>query len=720
MKHFSLQKIFTMGTMAALAVMPIIDVSAAMDETVTNDAEPAVIVPQDAVATAGARAVDVSERMLDFLIRVQPDGDDANSGKHNAPLRTFERARDEIRRLRREHPEARLAVAIGPGTFVIPADTPWRFTAEDSGTLENPIVWYSPENSTTLSGGVRVTGWKSVTDAAVLDRLPESSRKTVVMADLAALGVTDSGDATQFGKSPELFCDGIPQTLSRYPNDDFLKIGKTLGATEVDGYLGKGVKEGIFEYSAADASHIDCWAAEPDARLFGYFFWDWSDSYGRVEKIDPATKTITMRTPYHGYGYREGQRFRGVNLLCELDATGEWYLDRSDGHIYWIPPTGVDLTKAEVTLSVCAADAMIDFDGATDIQLHGVRLIEGRGDAIHVHDGKRVLISGCTIERFGGTGIRMERGVECGITDSTLRTLGQGGTTLSGGDRRTLTPGRNFILRTTVENFSRLQRTYAPAVLLEGCGNRIAENLFRGSSSSAIRIEGNDHLIERNRFVELVNESDDQGGIDIFYDPGYRGIVIRDNYFVDIVGGTHCGAAAIRLDDMISGVTITGNVIERCGSVQFGGVQIHGGKDNLVAENLFIDCFAVVSFSCWGEARWLKILDETEMRRKLYEVIDINSPVWRARYPELARLRENADVNTLRNNRIAGGCSDGLWLRDGGIQRIAENVVLFGEPVSGATATAVPGLPGIESKLNSLTERVPELKIFTRHNRRPQ
>ena len=52
---------------------------------------------------------------------------------------------------------------------------------------------------------------------------------------------------------------------------------------------------------------------------------------------------------------------------------------------------------------------------------------------------------------------------------------------------------------------------------------------------------------------------------------------------------------------MISGVAIYGNVFERCGAVQFGGVQIHGGKDNLVDGNLFMDCFAGISFSRWGE-----------------------------------------------------------------------------------------------------------------------
>ena len=105
-----------------------------------------------------------------------------------------------------------------------------------------------------------------------------------------------------------------------------------------------------------------------------------------------------------------------------------------------------------------------------------------------------------------------------------------------------------------------------------------------------MRVEGNDHLIELNAIRHVVQESDDQGGLDMWGNPLYRGVVFRWNRWSDIRGGTLCGAAGIRLDDMISGVSIYGNIFERCGAVHFGGVQIHGGKDNLVDGNFFLDC----------------------------------------------------------------------------------------------------------------------------------
>jgi hypothetical protein len=163
----------------------------------------------------------------------------------------------------------------------------------------------------------------------------------------------------------------------------------------------------------------------------------------------------------------------------------------------------------------------------------------------------------------------------------------------------------------------------------------------------------------------VVKESDDQGAVDMFGNPLYRGVVIRWNRWRDIRGGTHNGAAGVRLDDMISGVVVHGNVFERCGAVFFGGVQVHGGKDNLIDGNLFLDCFAGVSFSRWGERRWL---DGTASFLRQAE-----APPYAARYPELATMKTGADVNDVSRN-VFVRCGR-AFLRDGGVPRSALNGV---------------------------------------------
>ncbi|UCD49807.1 MAG: right-handed parallel beta-helix repeat-containing protein, partial [Phycisphaerales bacterium] len=290
---------------------------------------------------------------------------------------------------------------------------------------------------------------------------------------------------------------------------------------------------------------------------------------------------------------------------------------------------------------------------------------EGRGNAIEIRGGADCLVESCTIQRFGGDGTIVQGGRHHGILDCTIHTMGCGGTRVAGGSRETLTPGEHFVENCQIRNISRLKRTYTPAVHLDGCGNRIAHNLFEDMPSSALRIEGNDHLIELNLIRNVVKESDDQGGLDMFGNPLYRGVVIRWNRWSDIRGGTQHGAAGVRLDDMISGVAVYGNIFERCGSVHFGGVQIHGGKENLIDNNVFIDCLAGVSFSRWGESRWLESIERFLPQAR--------TPAYAKRYPELADLKENANVNFISRNLFVR-CDD-IFIRDGQVQLTALNKV---------------------------------------------
>jgi len=91
---------------------------------------------------------------------------------------------------------------------------------------------------------------------------------------------------------------------------------------------------------------------------------------------------------------------------------------------------------------------------------------------------------------------------------------------------------------------------------------------------------------------------------------------------------------------------IYGNIFERCsaGKLGFGGVQIHGGKDNIVDNNLFIDCAAAISFSPCDEKRWRDFVAPALSDPA------INQALYLERYPALAALAENPNANALYRN----------------------------------------------------------------------
>ena len=581
-------------------------------------------------------------------IYLSPRGSDLNQGTRKSPVQTLSRAAELVGIARQNQMNDNVVVYVGDGLYQV--SKPVILASAETGSSAGSVtIAAAPDAKPVFTGSRRLTKWKVLKEKVALMRLAPEVRKKVYVTDLKKAGITEWGDPLEPGNRPELFCDGSLQTLARWPDTGFVRAGLAKGKTELPRTYLKygGTREGVFEY---DEGRQNRWEQENEACLGGYWFWDWADEFQKMDRIDTVSKVFYLAEPYHHYGYKDSLRYFGVNLFCEIDQPGEWYLHREEGKLYWYPPDGVNPRKSEVTLSLCNAPYMLELRDCSGVTLRGLTFQESRGSGVLVSGGERCLLQDCRIERMGRDGIHIEGGTGHGVSGCLLRTLGYRGIDMKGGNRKTLDPAGHFVDHTVVEHFSLFKRTYEPAVHLDGCGMRVSHNRFRFSSSSAMRLEGNDFTIEYNQISHVVNESDDQGGLDIWYDPSYRGIVVRYNHWSDITGGTHSGAAGVRLDDMISGVLIYGNIFERCGSVKFGGVQIHGGKDNLVENNLFYKCHAGVSFHSWGMERWLKELDNPVLRQKISGVVDILSPIYLQKYPELKRLREDPDVNTLKNN----------------------------------------------------------------------
>lgn len=607
------------------------------------------------------------QKTVEFF--VSSDGNDTNPGTEAAPLQTLEKAKELVRSQLREVPGKPVEVNIKGGIYYL--ERPVVFSSEDSGTENAPVVYKATKGEKPVFTGSReVKNWKLLDDAEKLKFLPPEAQGKIYVTDVKNSGISEFGDPTGIGKRPELFFEGQMQTLVRWPNTGFVHAGLAKGRTEAPPtYIEKhGTVEGVFEYLE---NRQNRWTAESDARLGGYWYWDWSDEFQKVEKIDTCSKTVYLSEPYHYYGYRDSLRYFGLNLFCEIDQPEEWYLDRTSGLLYWFPPEGVNPNQATVTFSVFSEPFMVEIKNCSNITIEGLTLQEGRGSAIYIGKGKNCLLSGCRIERFGKDGIHIDGGEGHGVSGCLLQNFGCRGIEIRGGDRKTLTPANHFVENTVVEHFSLYKRTYEPAVHLEGCGIRINNNRFSYSSSSAMRLEGNDFTIEYNEISHVVNESDDQGGIDVYNNPSYRGIVIRYNRWSDIKGGTRHGAAGVRLDDMISGVTIFGNIFERCGALHFGGVQINGGKDNLVENNLFYDCGAAVSFTKWREEHWMKEIESPAMKKKLYEDVDIRSELYQDKYPELKDMRSGININTVRNNLLVD--CDNLFIGSDGTEITGNN-----------------------------------------------
>lgn len=617
------------------------------------------------------------------VVWVSPRGNDTNPGTSSRPLATLAGARDRVRNLIAAGlPRGGIEVRLGGGQYRL-AQT-FALRREDSGVPGRPVVYRAaPGQVPRVTGGSRLPAPSLVTAPEVLARLDPEVRGKVCEVDLKAAGLEDPGEVGPGQNRSTLYWNGAPLPLSRWPNQGYVRTGEVLGTRKFDVWGMPGCYDGVFRYEGDRALR---WRDEKEAWLYGYWFWDWADGYQRVARIDTAERVITLAEPFHSYGFRKDQRYCVLNCLSEIDMPGEWCIDRATGRLYVYPPSSP--ARATIELSRLPG-SLVTLDEVSNVAFVGLTLDCGRGNGISIKGGRSVQLAGCTIQRLGGEGVVIDGGYGHQVLSCDIRTLGRGGIKANAGDRKRLVSGRLVIDNCHIHDFSRIDRTYTPAVYMDGVGSRISHNLMNDSPHHAIRLEGNDHLLEFNEIHSVVYDADDQAGLDMWYNAAYRGNVVRWNYWHHIGSGLHSnGQAGIRLDDAICGVLMYGNVFYRSAGGGFGAIQIHGGKENVVDGNLFVSCDPVVSFSAWGAARWKDVVG-TQMHKLLHEDIEISEPPYSTRYPELAKLLEGNDRNALWRN-VAAGCGPFL-ARDPGTEDLVGNITTGGRPSTSPMPALRPG-----------------------------
>ncbi|NLX13901.1 MAG: right-handed parallel beta-helix repeat-containing protein [Phycisphaerales bacterium] len=602
---------------------------------------------------------------------VSPTGNDAHDGSAARPLATLHAARDKVRAIKAAGVTGPVVVRILPGVYQMTETL--ELNKRDSGTENAPVVYRAEEKGrAVLYGGRRLSGFAPVTDPAVLERLPESAADHVLQCDLTALGIFDYGElrVRGIGQPPapptlELYVNGAPMTLARWPNEGFVEIRKLIepGSRETG-------TPSVFEY---DSDRHARWTQATDLWLFGYFHFLWADATIKVDRIDPAARTITTAEPYHyggrGMDTRQPIIYYAFNLIEELDQPGEWYLDRDTGILYLYPPCDPARMTAEIgMLSV----PMVTMNNVDHLHMEGLVFDLARDNGLTLGNCRHCLLAGCTVTRMAGNGITIRDGRHSGILGCDVHTIGRRATEVIGGDRETLTPAGHFVENCRIYDFGRIDRTYTPGIQLEGVGNRVAHNRLYDSPSSVMRVEGNDHLIEFNEVHSAVRESDDQGAIDLFGNPTFRGVVFRYNSFHHVgKTGTEAavhGQAAIRFDDIISGMLVYGNVFFHSSNGYFGAVQIHCGRDNVIDNNIFVDCALGISRGWCSDNKFWHMIRAGNAPASFY-----TNELYLSRYPELAIMMEEPGINHVwrnvffRTDRVVTGTIDWFDMLGNGV-----------------------------------------------------
>lgn len=570
---------------------------------------------------------------------VAAGGDDTHAGTASAPFASLERARDAVRALKEGEafPEGGVTVWLHRGVY--PRLAAFVLEERDGGASNARVVYRAvPGDDVRLIGGREIASgaFQPARDEAVLARVDEAARGQVLVADLRALGISEYGNLPDaYGDPPaipELFFDGQRMTLARWPNDGWAHIAEVIESGPAPWRNHASDQPGTFKY---ESDRPRRWQSAPGIWLYGYWCFDWSSETIKAGSIDTERREITLVKP-HGYGIGGGnpppRRYIAINLLEELDSPGEYYLDRDAGRLYFWPPKPLAQGRAALSL---ATEPVIRVENASFVTIQGLTIEMCAGNGIEMRDGRENELLACTIRRTGHAGAIVDGGLNHAVKACDIYETGMAGLHIGGGDRATLTPSGHLVFNNHIHHIGERKRTHAYHLHLKGVGIHVAHNLLHDAPHQSIGLAGNDHLFEYNEIHHSGQDSDDCGAFYMGRNPSERGTVLRYNFWHHTGSERAHGSAAVYFDDGSGGQTVFGNVFYKAAGGSFGAVFVHGGHDNLVENNIFVECPVAVRQAPWADAAWRQFLDDPDRQTKLLRDVDITNPPYTDKYPEL-------------------------------------------------------------------------------------
>lgn len=519
-------------------------------------------------------------------VYVSPSGNDSAEGTREAPLATLHAALDLMR-------------GVGGGKIVLRSGdynltSPLHITKEHSGTETCPLIITAEKGETphvSASSSIPFSAFTAIKDEKMLARLKPSVRDKVLACHLPSLGITDFGTVKTGGAV--LLLNSVSQPLCRYPNvgEDLILISKDIYC---QGWSHEESRElGPWEIGISDNRCLD-WEWNDEIYLFGALSYEWTRRYTRIARLDREKMSMVGGSlyDYSPVRYEHGNTYFFTNVFEELDAPGEWYIDRSTGILYFYPPEGtcekddIRFATTHINLFVC--------NGAENVIIDNLNVGRNCGSAFEVRDCRQVLIQRCHVtgtsdnEVDEGSAVEISGGFRNGIIDSIVEYFSNRAVSVTGGDRYNLIPANNFMQNCKVVN--PLNRI---AIDAGGVGNVISHNYCHNTTMGDAG--HNEGIFEYNVVEGGDTEANDTG---VIYVGGGGcsscGNHYRYNYFFDSVMGDF----GIYFDDLSRGMYAYGNIIVGNGTDpddftlwHAGGrcFNHHNGREHCYWNNIAID-----------------------------------------------------------------------------------------------------------------------------------
>lgn len=538
--------------------------------------------------------------MGEYDIIVAPYGNDNNEGSLDTPIATLEKAKELAKEI---NTDETVTVWFREGTYFI--ENTVEFTADDK---ENVIYRSYPYEKAEFSGAKKISDW---------------SETTINGVKAFATDIEINSEDDYFRS---LFKNGKRLSRSRYPKTDVFKIADPA------------TKEGIVsDWNAEFFTHgLAFYAHKKDVLNFAntkdveaIIMHYWCDEHLPLNSVDTSTGRIET-TKCTAMTLRVDDNFVFENVKEALSLPGEWYLDRTEEKLYYIPEKG-DTTENTI-LYAGRTEQLLTFNGAKNIVFRGIDFIntdwnpvngeffnsifdenhhlynniELGGEhpqaafevpaAILVSSSDGIDFTDCLFENISYTALKFEKASKnCNATSCKFNEIG-GNAIFIHGDFTVPASTENINVKDChIGYYGRIFNNAIGILLTHAINCELSNNEIHDGWYTGISVGWNwgytdnptNNIQVKNNLIYNIGNGwlSDMGGI---YTLGIQpDTVLSGNIIYNVgcdEGAYGYGGWGIYLDEGSSGILVENNLVYDCSSQTF---HQHYGKDNLIKNNIF-------------------------------------------------------------------------------------------------------------------------------------
>eukprot|EP00039_Didymoeca_costata_P003500 m.68048 g.68048 ORF g.68048 m.68048 type:complete len:728 (-) comp11936_c0_seq2:54-2237(-) len=541
---------------------------------------------------------------------VSPKGSDAAAGGIDSPFATIQFA---INSVRSNQGSKQICLRGNDGIHFL--KDPVQVSSNDNGTIEIPleIIGYGPDIAQGLypivSGGRPYTGFQKQAGSSIATlQLPADTTPFSLLFVQQQQSKTNGW--RQRARMPNTVI--TPTSLTTRGLDDASTFKWTTPLAPPSGTTWPDVDTTGFHYNISDPIKPTFHNLNDIQVLY---FQSWTAFWANVSSINEANTTLLFEkggSVHVGqYEKQGGRRYILENVYEGLDMPGEWYWDKTTNLLSIIPLAEEEVTSLQVIAPQITS--LVEITKAENVMVSDIKFMHAdvgeRANtyfsfhaAIELQDAKNVKFDKVSISNCGADGISVIRSNDITIQNTSIRDMGGNGITLEEHDENV------YISNNIINNTALIIYGQPGGMRLKGASNITAvHNTVGFSPYAGIKIgwqTGTDAAHSdalTNPWFYVANNLVHNYGLGILSDFGGIYLSSNDNlcfqkspqtcYLPAHVKDNHIhschfydyGCQALYMDEQVSGVLMTGNLMHDLGGA---GFQFHCGTNNTAINNV--------------------------------------------------------------------------------------------------------------------------------------